>query len=177
MTTYRYRPLCRTELSTQVRGDRPRRVCPAQGCGFVFWDNPAPVAAAIVERDDGVVLVRSRGAPATWFGLVAGFIESGETPAEAAVREVREEVGLAVQDPTFVGVHPFERRNQLLFTYHVRAPASAITLCEVELDAYRIVPLAELVPWNRGTGLALGDWLASRGYRRDATEFGQHIAP
>ena len=173
---YRYCPLCRTELVTQVRGDRPRRVCPAPECGFVFWDNPAPVAAAIVERDDGVVLVRTRGAPPTWFGLVAGFIEPGETPADAAVREVLEETGLTVRDPTFVGVHPFELRNQLLFTYHVRAPATPITLCETELDAYRIVPIAELVPWNRGTGPALRDWLASRGYRREPTDFGRHSA-
>lgn len=175
MNNYRYCPLCRAELETRVRGERPRRVCLAPDCGFVFWNNPAPVAAAIVEREDGVVLVRSRGAPPTWFGLVAGFVEPGETPAEAAVREVREETGLAVREPTFVGVHPFELRNQLLFTYHVQAPATDITLCDVELDAYRIVPVRELVPWNRGTGLALGEWLASRGQHREATEFGRHI--
>jgi NADH pyrophosphatase NudC (nudix superfamily) len=175
MQEYRFCPRCRTELVTATRGDRPRRVCPAADCGFVFWDNPAPVAAAIVERDDGIVLVRSRGAPPTWFGLVAGFIEPGETPIEAALREVREETGLEAVDPVFVGVHPFEVRNQLLFTYHMRAPEAEIRLCEVELDAYRIVPVAELVPWNRGTGLALADWLASRGFMREATVFGGHI--
>src|SRR5690606_36022746 len=95
---------------------------------------------------------------------------------EAAVREVLEETGLVVRDPTFVGVHPFEMRNQLLFTYHVRAPATRITLCETELDAYRIVPIAELVPWNRGTGPALRDWLASRGHQRERSDFGRHVA-
>jgi NADH pyrophosphatase NudC (nudix superfamily) len=100
MTDFRYCPRCRNELTTRTRGDRPRRVCPDAECGFVHWDNPVPVAAAIVERDDGVVLVRSRGAPPTWFGLVAGYIEPGERPIEAAIREVREEIGLQVQDPS-----------------------------------------------------------------------------
>jgi NADH pyrophosphatase NudC (nudix superfamily) len=176
MTDYRYCPRCRAELTTRTRGDRPRRVCPAPDCGFVFWDNPVPVAAAIVERDDGVVLVRSRGAPATWFGLVAGFIEPGERPIEAAVREVREEIGVEAQDASFVGVHPFEVRNQLLFTYHMRVPDTEIRLCDVELEAYRIVPVAELIPWNRGTGPALSAWLETRGYRPEAVDFGQHVS-
>jgi NADH pyrophosphatase NudC (nudix superfamily) len=177
MTDFRYCPCCRTELTTRTRGDRPRRVCPDAECGFVHWDNPVPVAAAIVERDDGVVLVRSRGAPPTWFGLVAGFIEPGERPIEAAIREVREEIGLPVQDPSFIGVHPFAARNQLLFTYHMRAPATAIRLCDVELAAYRIVPVAELIPWNRGTGPALSAWLQSCGYRPEPVDFGTHIEP
>jgi NADH pyrophosphatase NudC (nudix superfamily) len=175
MKAYQFCPRCRTELETRIRGDRPRQICPAPDCGFVFWDNPVPVAAAIVERDDGVVLVRSRGAPPTWFGLVAGFIEPGERPVEAAVREVREELGLAVRDPSFIGVHPFEVRNQLLFTYHVRAPADEISLCAAELEDYRVIPVAELIPWNRGTGPALADWLASRGFRPEAVDFGAHI--
>ena len=175
MTPYQFCPRCRTGLTTRTRGDRPRRVCPDEQCGFVHWDNPVPVAAAIVEREDGVVLVRSRGAPPTWFGLVAGFIEPGERPIDAAVREVREEIGLDARDPSFIGVHPFELRNQLLFTYHMRVPAASIQLCAVELEEYRIVPVAELIPWNRGTGPALGEWLATRGFKPEAVDFGRHI--
>jgi NAD+ diphosphatase len=175
MKDYRFCPHCRTELVTRTRGDRPRRVCPAEDCRFVHWDNPVPVAAAIVERDDGVVLVRSRSAPATWFGLVAGFIEPGEQPLEAALREVREEIGLEPREPVFIETTPFAARNQLLFTWHVRVPMDAIRLCEVELAEYRIVPPERLIPWNRGTGPALRAWLAARGFTPEPVDFGAHI--
>lgn len=176
MKDFRYCPHCRSELATEIRGGRPRPVCEAEGCGFVAWNNPVPVVATIVERDDGIVLVRSRGAPPTWFGLVAGFLEPGERPEDGAAREVEEETGLSGSAPELIGIDPFEVRNQILFTYHLRAPTDPIRLCTTELDAFRIVPIEQLVPWNRGTGIALSRWLASRGLFPEAVDFGRHIA-
>ena len=56
------------------------------------------MVAAIVEhwpsRDSKespeIVLVRSNGWPESWFGLVTGFLEKSETPAEGCLREVKE---------------------------------------------------------------------------------------
>jgi NADH pyrophosphatase NudC (nudix superfamily) len=175
MDEFRYCPRCRSELATEVRGGRPRRVCRTADCRFVHWDNPVPVVATIVEREDGIVLVRSRGSPPTWFGLVAGFLEPGERPEDGAAREVEEEIGLRGTAPELVGIDPFELRNQILFTYHMRVPTAEIRLSAEELDACRIVPLAEVVPWNRGTGPALSRWLATRGFHPAAVDFGRHI--
>ena len=175
MYDFRYCPRCRAELATEVRGGRPRRVCKTEGCRFVHWDNPVPVVATIVEREDGVVLVRSRGSPPTWFGLVAGFLEPGERPEDGAAREVEEEIGLRGSAPELVGIDPFALRNQILFTYYMRVPADEIRLSMEELEDYRIVPVEKLVPWNRGTGLALSRWLAARGFRPTAVDFGKHV--
>src|SRR5262245_44183918 len=97
---YRYCPLCRTDLTTAEHGGLPRLACPA--CGFVHWRNPVPVVASIVERAGHVVLVRSHGRPETWYGLVAGFLESGETPEAAALREVVEEIGIEARLERFI---------------------------------------------------------------------------
>jgi len=175
MNDFRYCPRCRSELATEIRGGRPRQVCKTEGCRFVHWNNPVPVVATIVEREDGIVLVRSRGSPPTWFGLVAGFLEPGERPEDGAAREVEEEIGLRGTAPELVGIDPFELRNQILFTYYMHAPRGEIRLSAEELDAFRIVPLAEVVPWNRGTGPALSRWLATRGFHRAAVDFGRHI--
>ena len=175
MNDFRYCPRCRSELATEVRGGRPRRVCKAEDCRFVHWDNPVPVVATIVEREDGIVLVRSRGSPPTWFGLVAGFLEPGERPEDGAAREVEEEIGLRGTTPELVGIDPFELRNQILFVYYMRVPADAIRLSAEELEEYRIVPVEKLVPWNRGTGLALSRWLAARGFHPPAVDFGKHV--
>jgi hypothetical protein len=54
-------------------------------------------------------------------------------------------------------------------------PSDPITLCTEELEAYRIVPLEKLIPWNRGTGPALSAWLAERSFHPQAVDFGLHI--
>lgn len=167
---YRYCPVCRTELVTAERGGKPRSVCPQ--CDFVHWRNPVPIVAAVVERDGCVILVHSLGRPPTWFGLVAGFLEQGEHPADAVLREVDEELGLPAKLVGEIGVYAFERLNQLIFAYHVEAGPGEIKLDESELDAYREVPFAKLKPWKQGTGPALSAWLAARGYHPEPVDFG-----
>lgn len=138
---------------------RARSVCPAEGCGFVFWDNPLPVAAAVVEHDEGVLLVRNHGWPEKMFGLVTGFIERGESAEQATLRELREELGLEGEIVRLLGVYPFEQRNELIVAYHVRAHGP-ITLGE-ELAGYKAIAREKLRPWPFGTGLAVRDFLTS----------------
>jgi len=162
----RYCPVCAAGLIRAPRGGRERLVCPQSGCGFVFWDNPAPVVAAIVERGADVVLVRNVGWPAHWYGLVTGFLEAGETPAAAVLREVREETGLSARLGALIGMYPFERMNQVIIAYHVVAEPGPIRIDPVEIADYRLVPVTRVRPWAAGTGLALRDWLRSRGIER-----------
>lgn len=75
-------------------GDRPRDVCSA--CGAVFYENPLPAAAALVLDYDRRVLLVKRGIlpnKGMWC-LPIGFAEMGETIAQAALRELREEAGV-----------------------------------------------------------------------------------
>jgi 8-oxo-dGTP diphosphatase len=78
----------------QPVGDRPREVCSV--CGMVFYQNPLPAAAALVlDEERRVLLVRRRFPPneGMWC-LPIGFAETGETIAEAAMRELHEETGV-----------------------------------------------------------------------------------
>lgn len=156
--SYKFCPKCATELIVVAIEDRQRQKCPS--CDFVHWDNPVPVVAAIVEHDGKVILTRSKGWPDKWLGIVAGFLEKGETPEKGALREVKEELGLDGEIIRFIGHYPFELRNQIIFAYHVRAEGE-IRLGE-ELEGIRAIPPEEVRPWDLGTGPALKDWLASR---------------
>ena len=173
--SFRFCPSCRTPLVEAERGGRKRLVCTRDDCGFVHWNNPIPVVAAIVERDGRVILVRNRGYPPTWYVLVAGFLEPNETPEQAVLREVEEELGLAGEIVAPVGAYPFERLNQIIFAYHVRLAPGEIRLCETELVDYRAVPLEHLRPWPQGTGPALRDWLAARGRHPPIVELGAEL--
>lgn len=170
LSEFQYCPSCRTALVPRLHGGRERLACPA--CEFVYWRNPVPVVAGIVERAGRIVLVRSLGRPPTWYGLVAGFLESGETPEDAVVREVVEELGIEATRGAFIGSYPFERLNQIIFVYHVRGGSGAIRLAADELAGYREIPIEKIRPWPQGTGPGLRDWLATRGFHPPMADFG-----
>ncbi len=156
----KYCPQCAAPLVAREIDGRTRQACPADGCGFVFWDNPTPVVAAIVELEGLVILVRQPKWPAGFHALVTGFLERDETPEQGVLREVKEELGLSGRVASLVGVYEFIRRNQVLIAYHVVAEGE-ITL-GTELEAWKAVPPGELRPWNSGTGQAVKDWLGRR---------------
>jgi NAD+ diphosphatase len=105
-------------------------------CGFVNWDNPTPVVAAIVEYDGQVLLARNAQWREGMFALITGFLERGETPEESVLREVNEELGLNGEIAEFVGNYAFHRANQLLIVFHVIATG---TIClNEELVEYKL---------------------------------------
>ncbi len=151
---------CGAPLSLAEHGGKSRLSCAREGCGFVFWDNPLPVVAAIVEHEGDVILVRAKGWPEKMYGLVTGFLERDETPAEGVLRELREELGLDGEIARLVGLSPFPMRNELIIAYHVRASGAVRVGDELE-DIKRVSP-AKLRPWPFGTGLAVAEWLKER---------------
>lgn len=167
-----YCPQCGKALIMASHGGMDRKACPDKQCGYVHWNNPTPVVAAIVERNGHVVLVRSIGWPEGWFGLVTGFLEAGETTDEAVVREVKEEIGLDAELMEFIGVYPFFRMNQLILAYHLKAPDGEIRLDTTELEGYKEVPIDKVMPWASGTGYALRDWLRSKGIEKEPIPLG-----
>lgn len=152
---FKFCPRCGAALE-----QRAHPTCVKEGCGFIDYQNPLPVVAAIVEHEGRVVLVRAKGWPEKMFGLVTGFLEAGETPEAAVLREVKEELGLEGEVVSLVGAYGFELRNELIVAWHVRA-RGAIALGD-ELEAYKAIAPEKLRPWAFGTGLAVADWLKRR---------------
>jgi len=85
---------CSHEVVTREIDGRERVVCPA--CETVFYENPLPVAAAVVlnERREVLLVKRQREPRKGEWCLPMGFAELGETITEAALRELKEETGV-----------------------------------------------------------------------------------
>jgi 8-oxo-dGTP diphosphatase len=68
-------------------------------------DYPRVGVALILEKDGQVLLVRRQGAhgAGTW-ATPGGHLDFGESPAECAVREMKEEVGITAFDPVFLAI-------------------------------------------------------------------------
>ena len=117
--------------------------------------------AAIVEQDGHVLLARNAAWKGRMFALITGFMEAQESPEEGVAREVLEETSLEVQSCELVAVHSFERMNQVIITYHVRTTGE-VSLSP-ELAEYKWMKPEQIKCWPQGTGLALAQWLRSRG--------------
>lgn len=163
MTAYRHCPQCAAPLQTEMQGGFDRLVCRTDQCGFIFWDNPTPVVAAVVEHEGKLLLARNAAWPPGVFALITGFLEKNEVPAEAVQREVEEELGLKPLGAEFIGHYTFERMNQLIIAFHVRAEGQVVL--NEELAEWKHTAFEDAVYWPMATGLALRDWLRGRGYQ------------
>lgn len=156
----KYCPQCRSDMVDALVDGEQRIACEDVACGFVHWNNPVPVVAAIVELGGQIVLAHNVEWPQGMFSVITGFLEHGEDPALGVVREIEEELGLVGFDPALVGVYPFARMNQVIIAYHVKA-AGQVKLNH-ELDDYKLVDIDALQGWDFGTGLAVKDFVAKR---------------
>jgi len=91
-----YCPRCGHPLEDREAFGRVRRFCPT--CERIIFRDHKVAAGVLVEHEGQVLLVRRAVNPrrGTW-SFPAGFVECDEEPAEAAVRECREETGLEVE--------------------------------------------------------------------------------
>src|SRR5687768_16371876 len=92
---YTYCPVCADVLSEKEIEGKTRLICHSDGCGFIFWNNPTPVVAIVVEMEQGIVIAHNARWPQGNYSVITGFLESNESPESAAIRELKEELGLA----------------------------------------------------------------------------------
>ena len=63
-------------------------------CGKEIWPQLATAVIVLIHKGDEVLLVRAKNFRRDFYGLVAGFVETGETLEEAVAREALEETGV-----------------------------------------------------------------------------------
>ncbi len=85
----------------------------------------AAAFAVIFDDEDRVLLCHRRDIDA--WNLPGGGVEDGETPWEAAAREVREEVGLDVAVVRLTGVYWLPKTSVLVFNFESRVTAGSPT--------------------------------------------------
>lgn len=76
-----------------------------------------PSVAGIIRNDRGEILFGRKHKEQHW-GLIAGAIELGETPAQAMIREAYEETGLEVEPTRIIGVYGGKERRHTYSNGH-----------------------------------------------------------
>lgn len=81
----------------------PPTACTA--CGYQLFVNARPTATVVIVQEGRFLAVRRAIEPRIgWWDLPGGFCDGWEHPADAAVREAREELGVEVRLGAFVGM-------------------------------------------------------------------------
>ncbi|MGH2885569.1 MAG: NAD(+) diphosphatase, partial [Solirubrobacteraceae bacterium] len=100
---HRFCPACGAVLRVSDAGFS--LTCP--GCSVQHFPRTDPAVIVLVEHDGHALLGRQAGWPPGQYSVLAGFVGPGESLEEAVIREVREESGIAVHHPQFVGSQPW----------------------------------------------------------------------
>lgn len=157
--------------------DQNSRYCPACGvptrqispiakkcpeCRQEFYPRISPAIIVRIRKGDSILLVHARNFRGTFNGLVAGFLEPGETLEECVHREVMEETGLRINNLKYFGSQPWPYPSGVMIGFTADYESGEIKLQQEELNAGDFYTKDNLPEIPKKLSLArklIDDWL------------------
>jgi ADP-ribose pyrophosphatase YjhB (NUDIX family) len=162
-----------TALQIPPGDNLPRQVCGR--CGHIHYDNPRLIVGCIAEWQGRLLLCRRAIEPRLgYWTLPAGFMENGETTAQAAIRETLEEAGTNIQIDAAFSMVSLPHINQIHLFYRAKMISPDFLAGEESLEVALFTP--EEIPWDdlsfRSVRLCLTNYLNDK--RRGSFGFHEH---
>lgn len=104
------------------------------GCGNMLFAQPTTALLVLVQKDDQILLTQSHSFRNNNYGLVAGYMEQGESFEECAAREVLEETGLSIKNMRYFGSEPWPFPNNVMVGFVADYDSGEIRIQEDELN-------------------------------------------
>ncbi|MDC7235034.1 MAG: NAD(+) diphosphatase [Spirochaetales bacterium] len=111
--THRFCGACGTE--TLLSDSENARRCP--DCGELWFPVIAPAIITRITRGDEILLAHNANFPEGLYSHIAGFADPGESLEQTIRREVREEVGLEVENIRFFGSQSWPMPHSLMMGF------------------------------------------------------------
>lgn len=118
--------------ATILKGGQFERVCSM--CKVSLFPRISPSIIVLIHKNDQLVMARSSHFPPGIYGLIAGFVEAGESVEEAIHREVKEEIGLLVKNIVYVGSQPWPFPDALMLAFTAEYDSGEIVIDEEEIE-------------------------------------------
>jgi NAD+ diphosphatase len=122
--------------------DPGSRKCAA--CGRAHFPRISPAIIVLVRKGKRALLAHNARFRSGFFGLVAGFVEAGETLEEAVAREVREEAGIEIRDLHYIKSQPWPFPDSLMVAFGAEWASGEARPDGVEIGELRWCLPAEL---------------------------------
>ena len=100
---------------TEDKTDERAKICPE--CGLVNYPRLSPAIIVAVLKNDRILLGRNKRFKLPFYSVLAGFVEPGETLEACVMREIREEVGIAVKNIRYFGSQPWPFPDSLMIAF------------------------------------------------------------
>jgi NAD+ diphosphatase len=138
--TSRFCPKCGAPTAG-IPGELGKR---CSGCGYDHYPHLHPAVIILVRDGDRVLLTRKSFWPKGRYGLVAGFVDVGESLEAAIHREVQEEVGVRVQDTRYIASQYWPFPSQLMIGFTAAYTGGDVRVDTAELEDARWFPVQDL---------------------------------
>jgi len=103
-------------------------------CGFTSFTRLSPAVITAIIKDGKLLMALHTRTSGNMYGLIAGFVEPGETLTEAVQRETMEEVGLKVKNIEYFGSQPWPYPHSLMIGFTADYDSG-----EIEVDGKEII--------------------------------------
>lgn len=102
-------------------------------CGREVFAPVSPAVIVLVTRGEEALLVHARNFTRPYFGLVAGFVETGECLEECVAREVMEETNLRIKNVRYAGSQSWPYPNSLMIGFTAEYDSGELRFADGEL--------------------------------------------
>lgn len=141
---YKFCPECGEKLTDRPAGD-DGLVPFCESCDTYHFDSfPSCVIILVANEYGELTLLRQEYLSDRYATFVAGYISPGETAEEAAYREVREEIGIELEEMEAAGTYWFDKKGILMHGFLAYTTKKEFVLSS-EVDSAAWVP-AEQAP-------------------------------
>lgn len=117
--------------ATEIHPTQYAMVCPA--CKYSQYPRIQPCVITIITKGDKILLAQSIRNKGKMYGLIAGFVEVGETLEQAVERETLEEVGVKVKNIRYISSQPWPFPSNLMIAFHAEYDSGEIKIQEDEI--------------------------------------------
>lgn len=139
-TTSRHCPRC-GEQAIRIDGEWGKK---CSLCAYEHYPHLHPAVIVLVRDGDRVLLTRKSFWPKGRYGLIAGFVDVGESLEGAASREVREEAGLEIRDLQYAGSQYWPFPSQLMIGFTATYAGGDLRVNREELEDATWFPVSAL---------------------------------
>lgn len=140
--------------------------CPE--CQKEWWPTLAIATIVRVERGDEILMVHANSFRGNFYGLVAGFVETGETLEECVAREVWEETHIRIKDIRYYGSQPWPYPCGLMVGFTAQYESGTLLLQKEELGGggwFTFNNLPELPAQGSIAREMIDDWISEQNNR------------
>ncbi|MBN1184457.1 MAG: NAD(+) diphosphatase [Bacteroidales bacterium] len=139
--------------ATQQKTDERALLCPE--CNTIVFPKISPAIIVAITCNNKILLIRGSNFPGSWYSLIAGYADIGETLEETVIREVREEVGLDVTNIRYYKSQPWPLSGSMMIGFVAEADENqAICIDKKEIAEAAWFSRGNLPNYSRSLSIA-----------------------